>query len=151
MTSEEHTSSPPSADYSDQSESITFEENVNSPPSESFSDKSFIDNDTVSNEYDKCSSILDSVNGLRLGHLNVRSLIEKIDEIRFLLLKLNFDVLCLSETWLNDSVSNEQVCIDEYSLIRKDRNEEKRGGGVCMFIKKKKKKKKKIFTIQCKM
>ena len=100
------------------------------------SDKLCPVDEITQNAYDRCLNDLDSVKGLRVGHLNVRSLIDKIDEIRFLLFKLDFDVLCFSETWFNESISNEQLCIDEYSIFRKDRMDGKRGGGVCIFVKK---------------
>ncbi|KAF0297158.1 hypothetical protein FJT64_005412 [Amphibalanus amphitrite] len=46
----------------------------------------------------------DATSGLRIGHLNVRSLTAHLDEVNHLLLREQLDVLCLSETWLADSV-----------------------------------------------
>ena len=47
--------------------------------------------------------------GLKVAHLNVRSLYDKLDEINYLLKTMNFDILCLSETWLNNSIASEIV------------------------------------------
>ena len=70
--------------------------------------------------------------GLHFIHLNVRSLIPKLDEIKLLLLKRNITVLALSETWLNDSVSDSEIDIHGYVVVRKDRN--RHGGGVCLYV-----------------
>ena len=55
--------------------------------------------------------------GLFIAHLNVRSLLGKLDELKFLI-KSNsksFDVLTLSETWLNTSISDAEIQISGYS------------------------------------
>ena len=43
-----------------------------------------------------------------------------------------YDVICLNETWLDNSVNNHEVDLDGYDLICKDRNGH--GGGVAMFV-----------------
>ena len=73
--------------------------------------------------------------GLKIAHINIRSLFGKIEEIRFMLQKLNFDVLCINETWLNASINNNIISVDGYDLIRHDRMDGRRGGGVCIYIK----------------
>ncbi len=47
-------------------------------------------------------------------------------------LKHEYDVICVNETWLDNSVNNHEIGLDGYDLIRKDRN--RHGGGVAMFI-----------------
>ena len=47
-------------------------------------------------------------------------------------LKHEYDVVCVNETWLDNSVNNHEIDLDGYDLIRKDRN--RHGGGVAMFI-----------------
>ncbi len=44
----------------------------------------------------------------------------------------NIDICCISETWLNHTVSNSQVCPSGYSILRKDRTN-RRGGGVAIM------------------
>ena len=45
------------------------------------------------------------------------------------------DVITISETWLNTTVTNSEVSIEGYKLYRQDRLC-KRGGGVCAYIRK---------------
>jgi DNA-binding GntR family transcriptional regulator len=45
----------------------------------------------------------------------------------------DFDILTISETWFNSSVSNASVALDGYKLYRLDRLR-KVGGGVCAYI-----------------
>ena len=47
-------------------------------------------------------------------------------------LKHEYDVICVNETWLDNSVNNHEIDLDGYDLIRKDRN--RHGGVVAMFI-----------------
>ncbi len=65
-------------------------------------------------------------------HLNIRSLLPKIDEIRCLLMNCKVGIFCLTETWIDSSVTNNEIKVDNYNVIRKDRN--RQGGGVCIFI-----------------
>lgn len=73
-------------------------------------------------------------NNFSLIHLNIRSLYPKVDEFQAELNNLNykFDVLCLTETWLNHSISN-LVQIDGYTDFHVMR-EHGRGGGVCIYV-----------------
>lgn len=70
--------------------------------------------------------------GLHFMHLNARSILPKIDEIRQLISKTKVGVFCISESWLDSSVSDFEIEIENYSLLRKDRN--RNGGGVCVYI-----------------
>ena len=42
-----------------------------------------------------------------------------------------FDTICISETWLDISVSDDDLCLDGYNLYRNDRN--RHSGGVAVF------------------
>ena len=44
----------------------------------------------------------------------------------------SFDIICINETWLDSSVSDDEIDLDGYSLYRKDRN--RHGGGVAVFV-----------------
>lgn len=44
------------------------------------------------------------------------------------------DILALTETWLNDSISDSLVHIPHYKIYRKDRSDHRTGGGVCFFV-----------------
>jgi exonuclease III len=69
--------------------------------------------------------------GICIGHLNMRSLLPKIEDIEILLANSNMDILTLSETWLDHTIQHE-IHIGGYTVIRKDRN--RHGGGVMMYI-----------------
>ena len=47
---------------------------------------------------------LPKVRGLKVGHLNIRSMRNKMDDLRILLECDHFDILTMSETWLDKSV-----------------------------------------------
>jgi len=56
------------------------------------------------------------------------------------LLNVNYDIICLTETWLNDNVFDSELGFTNYNLYRNDRNNlsygKKRGGGVLLSINK---------------
>ena len=71
--------------------------------------------------------------GLHIIHLNINSLLPKIDEIRHIAKSSNLSVIGLSETKLDDSVFDAEINIEGYTLIRSDRN--RHGGGVVCYVK----------------
>lgn len=70
---------------------------------------------------------------LKIGHLNVRSLLNGFDAFKEFIISENFDICAVSETWLSSNISSDVVGIENYTFIRKDR--ESRGGGVGFYIK----------------
>ena len=72
---------------------------------------------------------------LKMIHVNIRSLRNSahLIQLRELAVQQKLDVITVSETWLNSTVTNAEVSIDGYKLYRQDRLH-KRGGGVCAFI-----------------
>ena len=70
--------------------------------------------------------------GLHVLHLNINTLLRKIDEIRFIAKQSNASIIGISESKLDSSISNSELDIDEYNLIRLDRS--KREGGVACYI-----------------
>ena len=56
----------------------------------------------------------------------------KIDELRHIARLTNAAVIGISESKLDDSVSTSEIQIDEYDLLRCDRNTH--GGGVACYI-----------------
>ena len=59
------------------------------------------------------------VDKFSIVHYNVQSLGNKIDLIESELCR--FDVICISETWLDDRTSDEDIRIDNFKLFRRDR------------------------------
>ena len=70
---------------------------------------------------------------MHFGHLNINSLLSKIEELRALAFNKNISVLGITEVKLDNTVRNEELKIDGYNLLRSDRN--KNGGGVACYIK----------------
>lgn len=71
--------------------------------------------------------------GLKILHLNVRSLNGKLNELRSILSTLNSGIhlLTLSETWLSSDILDSEIDIVGYTLHRRDRKT--RGGGVAVY------------------
>ena len=67
--------------------------------------------------------------GLHFTHLNIRSLLPKLPQLKLTIKDTNAAVLSFSETWLDDSISDNEVKIEGYNIVRLDRNRE-RGGCV---------------------
>ena len=85
-----------------------------------------------SNQDDILSNFV-SLNGLKFYHINVHSLLPKIDEIRHVAYKLNIDCMSINETFLSEGISNNEIFIENYIIFRKDRD--RHGGGVILYIK----------------
>ena len=60
---------------------------------------------------------------LRIAHLNVRSIKNRnhLIQVRELVRDSNYDILALSESWLNSTVTNAEVEIKGFKLTRLDR------------------------------
>lgn len=71
---------------------------------------------------------------LKIAHLNTRSLIAHFDDVTQLLHRESIDILCLTETWLNESMPDGNVAISDYCLFREDRTDGRRGGGLMVYI-----------------
>lgn len=71
-------------------------------------------------------------NEIVVAHLNVRSLLPKIYDVHQLLITHNIDILCISETWLSESIPDDIVALEGFFLFRNDRDG--RAGGVAIFI-----------------
>lgn len=75
---------------------------------------------------------------LNICHLNVQSLcarkLSKFNELKEIIVNSKLDIVCISETWLNKSISDEVIAIDGYNIIRNDRTHSQ-GGGICVYFK----------------
>ena len=71
---------------------------------------------------------------LSMVHYNVQSFANKIDIIEPEL--TDFDIISLTETWLNDSISNEDLKFNEFQApFRRDRIGDSQGG-IMVYVKK---------------
>ena len=80
---------------------------------------------------------MDDIKGLKILHLNVRSFLRKKDEL-YLTFK-TYDILCFSETWLNQNIPDGMLFWPGFTLWRLDRNScpqtIKKGGGLLVYVK----------------
>ena len=70
--------------------------------------------------------------GIHLIHLNVNSLLPKIDEIRYISARTHAAVIGISESKLDETIYLPEIQISNYELLRCDRN--RNGGGVACYI-----------------
>ena len=66
--------------------------------------------------------------GFKIAHLNVQSILNKMDHVRLLRSNKKLDIFTFSETRQNPSRKDSEVNIPGYTLTRNDRSG-KRGGG----------------------
>ena len=61
----------------------------------------------------------------------------KISLLRAYIIQNNYDIICLSETFLNSSIqtNDDRISIDGYNLIRADHPSDSKRGGVCIYYK----------------
>ena len=71
---------------------------------------------------------------LWIAHLNIRSLTANLTSLKDYISNNPYDLICLSETWLNSTILNTALEVDGYKLFRRDRYNQ-RGGGICVFVK----------------
>lgn len=57
-----------------------------------------------------------------------------MDEIKLLLKVCRFDILAITETFLDARISNKQLHVDNYKIVRRDRNTGQDGGGCLIYI-----------------
>jgi hypothetical protein len=71
--------------------------------------------------------------GLHFAHLNARSIFHKVSELKLIARKYKIAVFSITETWLDNSYTDQSIKIEGYNLIRRDRDSF--AGGVCIYIK----------------
>ena len=81
-------------------------------------------------------------NELLIIHINARSVINKAEDIQMICYQNKPDILCITETWLNESVPLNAITPIGYKVLRQDRSDKfkqiygrNRGGGVLVFHK----------------
>ncbi|MEL6987305.1 MAG: endonuclease/exonuclease/phosphatase family protein, partial [Bacteroidota bacterium] len=70
-------------------------------------------------------------NTIVIEHINAQSLLCHFDEIKLLIKEREIDVLCISETWLDESINDSVVNIQDFNIYRNDKG---RGGGTCIYV-----------------
>ena len=77
----------------------------------------------------KCSSEWNDFmsRGLHFFHFNINSLLSKIEELRYIAKPTNASVIGISESKLDASVLEQEISIDNYKILRCDKNRHKEG------------------------
>ena len=70
--------------------------------------------------------------GLHLIHLNINSLLPKIDELRDIAKRIKATVIGISESKLDSTFLGPEIYIENYEILRFDRN--RHGGGAACYI-----------------
>ena len=70
--------------------------------------------------------------GLSALYTNCRSLLAKMDELRVLAGRVEYDIIALTETWLDSDIRPSEVALPGYRVLRRDRS--RHGGGVLLYI-----------------
>ena len=81
---------------------------------------------------------MEGFKGITIGHLNIRSLNRKLEEVVRILALGDLEILCISESWLNKSVPDHMIAVNGYNLHRWDRNSDSgkaTGGGLLVYYK----------------
>jgi len=65
----------------------------------------------------KCNKTKEQVH---IVYYNARSLLPKLDELRAVSEATRPDIICIVETWLDNSVSDNELCLFDYQLFRLD-------------------------------
>ena len=95
----------------------------------------FPHNENVS-QLDYSNQALKNLKGLSIASLNICSITRKIDELKILLDRTDLDIRTLNETFLNDSIGNEDIAIPGYKHFRLDRTTASgkvHGGGLLVY------------------
>ena len=95
------------------------------------SDINVHDTESVTNK--SYFGVIDNKKGIKLASLNVRSLLDKLDQLRIILASRPLDILAINETFLDSNILTSQLNIDGYIFERYDRGS-RHGGGVGFYI-----------------
>ena len=71
--------------------------------------------------------------GTTLIHLNVRSLLPKLEELKFYLTNKKIQVFSVNETWLDSSIAANEIAFPGFNIFRRDRPKGSHGG-VALYV-----------------
>ena len=72
---------------------------------------------------------------MRCLSFNARSIVTKMSDLFYVVDVLRPDIVGITETWADDTVSDAELGIAGFDLYRKDRGNGRRGGGVALYVK----------------
>ena len=94
-----------------------------------------MDNDNDDFQHDIVRRLNTNTKHLKIAHLNIRGLRNKVDEIRILLKLCRFNIFGITETHLKSEIADGEIEIENYNFIRRDRPE-RQGGGCIIYYRK---------------
>ena len=80
----------------------------------------------------QCTPDVPDKDARKVLYYNTRSIVYKIDELSINCSLYCPDVVCITETWLNEDVLDSEASIPNYQLVRLDRD--RHGGGIALYI-----------------
>ena len=63
---------------------------------------------------------------------NARSIFPKLNYLTAVCCELHPDIVCIVESWLSGDISDDEITLSDYSVVRLDKN--RHGGGVSIYI-----------------
>ena len=72
--------------------------------------------------------------GLVMASLNINSLLAHIDEFRIFMSEADINIISIKETKLDSLISDNEVYIPGYEIVRKDRKTNGRHEVVCIYV-----------------
>ena len=79
-------------------------------------------------------NVSNSTSHIKCFYTNANSLIQKTDELRYLIETNKYDILSVTETWAHTEIGDTELFIGGFNMYRVDRTVT-RGGGVVLYIK----------------
>ncbi len=77
---------------------------------------------------------IEKLNGLKIAHLNINRLANKVADLKHTLVSSNIDICFITESWLTGANPTFLVEIPNFNLIRVDRTYSN-GGGIVLYFK----------------
>jgi hypothetical protein len=74
---------------------------------------------------------------LKCFYANVRSIVNKRDELELYMFEESPDIIGITETWATDNIEDSELSLDGYVMLRRDRvvGVKLKGGGVLLYVK----------------
>ncbi|KAK2162145.1 hypothetical protein NP493_1538g00003 [Ridgeia piscesae] len=66
-----------------------------------------------------------TVHKLKVVSVNARSIMNKLDELQCIAVEENPDIICITETWAHKDITDAELNLEGYNLVRNDREDMK--------------------------
>ena len=65
---------------------------------------------------------------------HANGLVNKMNELKIAVEMYNAQIICISETHLNQGINDCEVKLDNFQIYRQERTTGRKGGGSCVFV-----------------